>query len=454
MNLIHLLLLLTTSVSASQVEPNLRVSKRLMDAGVDQLVQEGLFKDGVVGILGPEQEEIWTYGKSDAHTFFEIGSITKSFTGILLGIAVVEDRVRLSDKVEAHIPDLRGTFAGTATLEQLATHMSGLPRNFCMEKGRPECPQNIDPENPYVKFEEADLYRFLRSFKPSENSPNQSYAQRYSNLGTMLLGNVLCHVYQKPFRKLLNEKILIPLEMKEMSTALLSAQPIPYFKGHNLALDPVAHFEFSDVAFPAGGLLGNAFDFMKWVKFLGNPDSSPLGKAVTLSITKLLGWDNKIEEESIWKNGGTFGFHSLVSINPKTRSVFFTFSNTEGGAVEELLKLTSNIPMTRFYGMAMSLAEKKSFTGGFEFAGPKEKPIERKVWISLSRSRLYLHDETPHGYGLLLPVGRDTFHLYDGFGRVPRTILSIDRDPAKRITGFTLIDGSEISAFKKVSAKK
>jgi CubicO group peptidase (beta-lactamase class C family) len=62
---------------------------------------------------------------------FEIGSVTKVFTALLLAIAVQRGEARLDDPVSEHLPDgsrvpRRGD--GEITLLDLATHTSGLPR--------------------------------------------------------------------------------------------------------------------------------------------------------------------------------------------------------------------------------------------------------------------------------------------------------------------------------------
>ena len=62
-----------------------------------------------------------------AETRFELGSITKTFTGLLLADAVERGELALDDQLADHLPELRGTAAGDVTLEQLATHRSGLP---------------------------------------------------------------------------------------------------------------------------------------------------------------------------------------------------------------------------------------------------------------------------------------------------------------------------------------
>lgn len=63
---------------------------------------------------------------ADADTAFEIGSVTKTFTGLLLAEAVERGEVALDDPIGAYL-ELGDAPAASATFEELATHRSGLP---------------------------------------------------------------------------------------------------------------------------------------------------------------------------------------------------------------------------------------------------------------------------------------------------------------------------------------
>ncbi len=122
----------------------------------------------VVGIIEPSGQRIVTYGKSgakdgrplDGDTVFQIGSVTKSFTGLLLADMVVRGEVKLDDPAAKYLPQgvsMPTTGAPNArpiTLHHLATHMSGLP----------SLPNNFDPygePNPLEAYTADNLYRFL-----------------------------------------------------------------------------------------------------------------------------------------------------------------------------------------------------------------------------------------------------------------------------------------------------
>ena len=146
----------------------------------------------VVGVIGPEGRRIVSYGRRavgdtaplDGDTVFEIGSVTKVFTSLLLADAVRRGEVALTDPVAKYLPakvtvPTRGDRA--ITLLDLATHTSALPR----------LPTNFAPKdaaNPYADYSVEQLYAFLSSVSAHARHRR---AYEYSNLGVGLLGHAL-----------------------------------------------------------------------------------------------------------------------------------------------------------------------------------------------------------------------------------------------------------------------
>jgi Beta-lactamase len=129
-----------------------------------------------VGVLW--QEERWTYARGrlrathaapvEANTIFEIGSITKVFTAILLADMVEQGFVRLDDPVQDHLPDMvRVPIRGRPmTLCDLATQTSGLPR---LPPGlfRRSLRRRHDP---YARVSEQDLREAVREHAGGEGT--------------------------------------------------------------------------------------------------------------------------------------------------------------------------------------------------------------------------------------------------------------------------------------------
>ncbi|MDQ3607277.1 MAG: beta-lactamase family protein, partial [Gemmatimonadota bacterium] len=228
-------------------------------------VESGRAPGIVVGILENGQRRYVAYGSAgpgrgplDEHTLFEIGSISKTFTGLLLADAVVRGEVRLDQPVVELLP------AGTViparadrpiTLEQLATHRSGLPR----------LPTNMAPANPadpYADYDEARLYAFLAAYTPPR-SPGDS--AEYSNLGAGLLGHALVRRSGAPsWGALVERRTTGPLGMRETFVDVPPAAIERLAAGHDAGMDTVPPWHL-DVLAGAGALRSTAADMLTYL---------------------------------------------------------------------------------------------------------------------------------------------------------------------------------------------
>ena len=181
----------------------------------------------VIGVVDSEGERVIPYGvvgddstPATGDTRFEVGSVTKIFTSLLLAQMVESGDVRLDDPIARYLPDsvkAPGYRGREITLRELATHSSGLPR----------LPTNIAPANmadPYADYTATRLHDFLDSYE-LPRAPDSSY--EYSNLGAGLLGYLLARHAGKPFADLLEEKILQPLGMDDSYVAELGFHASP-----------------------------------------------------------------------------------------------------------------------------------------------------------------------------------------------------------------------------------
>lgn len=128
----------------------------------------------LVGVLTPEGRSFASYGgvskggaRPNAETMFEIGSITKVFTALLLAEMVERGEVAIDDPVAKYLPDtvnVPSRNGRAITLADLTTHTSGLPR----------VPSNMDStslDNPYADYDAAKLYSFLSGYTLPEPRP-------------------------------------------------------------------------------------------------------------------------------------------------------------------------------------------------------------------------------------------------------------------------------------------
>ncbi|MBN1535745.1 MAG: beta-lactamase family protein [Anaerolineales bacterium] len=161
-------------------------------AMVRENVDNGLNVGMVVGIVAPCGSEFYSYGTTtlsgdkpvDKNTIFDIGSIGKVFTAILLADMVEGGEVSFDDPIEKYLPEneIVPTYNGhSITLLDLASHTSGLPN----------VPDNFNPAdefNPYADYTVEQMYSALKAIKLKQ-TPGEKY--EYSNFGMGLLGHIL-----------------------------------------------------------------------------------------------------------------------------------------------------------------------------------------------------------------------------------------------------------------------
>lgn len=141
--------------------------------------------------------------RPDANSLVRLCSVSKIFAGELLTELANEGKVRLSDPLQRYAPPKRivpkGAGGAQITLEELATHTSGLPREV----------SSYPANTPHFTFpDESFRWRWL---------PNQRLLYRpgtaavYSNVGFDLLGDALASATHRPYAQLLSERIVRPL---------------------------------------------------------------------------------------------------------------------------------------------------------------------------------------------------------------------------------------------------
>lgn len=256
----------------------------------------------------------------DQSGLFELGSITKTFTALLLADASLRGELRLDDPLEP-VLDLQLRDKGGQPLRwiDLATHRSGLPR----------LPANLLPrrnDDPYADYGWADMQIFLRGWQPTR-AREERY--EYSNLGYGLLGQALALRSGKPFEALLGERVLRPLKLESM---VLAPPPGALLaQGHDAAGKPVAAWRFQPAMAGAGALLGSARDLAAYARAaLGQTPGRPLAEAFALCLRSHaegirpvnpigLAWNlAPLNGRTVFNHdGGTGGFSSSLWLDPQ-----------------------------------------------------------------------------------------------------------------------------------------
>ncbi len=213
----------------------------------------------------------------DADTLFEIGSISKTFTALLLADAVVRGEVGLDNPAETWLPEgtrLRDTQGAPIRLLDLATHRSGLPRS-------PTTPAWYDRVDPFARYGAADLTRYLSTWT-AEVPRDSRYG--YSNLGLGLLGWLLAERARQPFADLLRERVLVPLGLSDVHVGLPASERERMSQPHRADGSPAPRVDFGVLA-PAAGLVASPAALARYARAaLGLVDGEPLAAAFALCL--------------------------------------------------------------------------------------------------------------------------------------------------------------------------
>src|SRR5215472_2983980 len=235
----------------------------------------------VVGVIEPDGRRVVAHGNLakgdprtvDADTIFEIGSISKVFTSLVLADMVNRKEVALDDPASKYLPEnvkMPERSGKSITLLDLSTHTSGLPPlpgNF----------QSKDPRDLYSNYSVDDLYQFLSSYTLPRD-PGREF--EYSNLGAGLLGHLLARRAGTDYESLIRSRIARPLGMPVTGITLSSSMNQRMATGHNAMLAPVANSYLPAPLAGAGALRSSANDMLMYLEALLGYRESPLGPAL------------------------------------------------------------------------------------------------------------------------------------------------------------------------------
>jgi serine-type D-Ala-D-Ala carboxypeptidase/endopeptidase len=332
---------LAPALAASQPPPSDAEVLQMMAARVD-LQKQGT---GIVfGIARPDGDRILSYGtlgltdkrRMDGRTVFDVGSISKVLTALLLTDMAQHHEVAIDDPVAKYLPgvSIPSRDGRTITLADLATHTSGLPL-------RPTNLPAKDPANPYAGYTREDLFSFLSSYKLA-HTPGTTYD--YSNVGFGLLGVTLAERAKENFADLAVARITGPLGMSDTLIVPTDDMTKRAATGYDGDRNPVPHWDMG-VLSSAGGYRSTADNLLKLVDaFLGFHKSAlfPAMKAMTKTrrpggmnpaTAIALAWniDDADGHEIVWKNGSVGGYRTFIGFDRVARIGVVALINAQTG---------------------------------------------------------------------------------------------------------------------------
>lgn len=306
---------------------------REIEAMLEQRIDEE--KQGVALVLGMidgNKTRVVSHGMADMararpagpDTIFEIGSITKVFTSVLLADMAARGEVKLDDPVakylpkEVRVPTRNGR---EITLQDLATHRSGLPR-------MPANWQPRDHANPYVDYTVEQLYAFLSTHTLARDIGSEA---EYSNIGVGLLGHALALRARMSYEQLLRVRLLRPLGMRHTAVTLTPPMRARAATGYSAPGAPVPMWDIPALA-GAGAVRSSLNDMLKFLAAAMDSSKGPLAPAIrsALSAPLLPGWSTSTRYGSaiVHKDGGTGGFHSFIGFDAAQKTGVVVLSNS------------------------------------------------------------------------------------------------------------------------------
>jgi serine-type D-Ala-D-Ala carboxypeptidase/endopeptidase len=292
------------------------------------------------GVIDEKGRTVFAAGKigggreaaPDGDTVFEIGSVTKVFTSLLLADMVERGEVKLDDPIAKFLPpEVKAPAMGDRqiTLLDLSMQVSGLPRmptNF----------KPANPKNPYADYSAGKLFEFLNGYKLTR-APGEKY--EYSNLAVGLLGTVLARRVGMTYEALLKKRVLEPLGMTSTSVTLSDGQRRRLAPGHGPDLEPAPSWDLDALA-GAGGLRSTVNDMLKFLAANLEFTDTPLKAAMRRmraqkrpaqgpDVSIAMGWHVFTRYgEVYWHNGGTAGYSSQAGFEPRNKRGAVILSNT------------------------------------------------------------------------------------------------------------------------------
>jgi CubicO group peptidase (beta-lactamase class C family) len=305
----------------------------------------------VVGILSDGETTVHAWGTANLDTgealrtdaLFRVASISKVFTATLAMTLVDEGLLDLDAPVSRYLPDLRLTpddVQDRVTMRQLLSHGSGILGDYFVDHGQSE----------------SALETAIGHFGslPRLSDPGELWA--YCNSGFHLSGRVIETILATPFDRAMRERVFDPLGLERTCFFAHEAIVYPYAIGHDqIAPDSdehrVAPQGYPRNRFPAGGVISNAVDLLRFAGFHmsdGSVDGvqvltpetvaamhEPQRQAACWADAWGIGWDiREIGGTRVIAHGGSInGFKSQLTLVPSRNFAIVILTNSGRGDI-------------------------------------------------------------------------------------------------------------------------
>jgi D-alanyl-D-alanine-carboxypeptidase/D-alanyl-D-alanine-endopeptidase len=375
---------------------------------IEKRIANGVAPSMALALIDSSGTHYFNFGKTenggkevDENTIYEIGSISKVFTGILLAQQILDDDLKMDDKVNDLLPDsIRVPVMGEKeiTLGNLTDHTSGLPRD-------PGNLASANPNNPYADYTVEQMYEFISNYQPIRAVGSKF---EYSNIAQGLLGHLLAMNKNTSYEHLMVKTIANPLKMNDTRIEFTKRMKENLALGHSDG-KVVDNWDIPTLA-GAGAIRSSTTDMAKFISANLAYGNTPLLEAMELSH-KLrhkkaggiaMAWHIKKGENGdvIWHNGGTGGYRSFAGFVKETGKGVILLTNSSAAADDigfYLLDPGSELDKRKFASDAIELPESTLE----QYVGLYEMKPESIFTITKEGTRLFGH-----------VTGQERFEIY------------------------------------------
>lgn len=317
----------------------------------------------VIGVVQHGVRRVFAYGPVQKDSIFEIGSITKTFTGLILAQLVVQGKVQMNDPVRTLLPAgvVTKPNGPEITLLDLTTQHSGIPSN-------PDNLHPADPANPFADYGSQDLYAFLGK-RGVAHLPDTAYG--YSNTGVKLLAQALSVRAELAYPELLRQQITGPLGMTDTEISVGPSKKARIVQGHSAEHQPVPAWTFSDLP-GAGGLHSTADDMLAYLDAQLHPErlhaagvGASLPEAIRMThelrntanpgMHIAMNWFHADAGDYFQHGGRTGGFIAYAIFSPTRDFGVIVLCNTAGSQESFAVRLADHVAQRLAGQPALSL---------------------------------------------------------------------------------------------------
>lgn len=274
----------------------------------------------------------------DSTTIYEIGSISKTFTGVLFAHAILDKKLGLNDPVKKYLGDQYANLSYNGKdieLVHLANHSGRIhrvPFNLMSQPG-------YFVSNPYKNYSKEMVLDYLKTLQPDTFPGTKS---EYSNLGMGLLGIIEEKVYNKSYEELITEMICKPSGMNSTKITITASDSARFAKGYDGDGNPASYWDLGGLI-GAGGIRSTSHDMIKFAvaNMTETDEALKLSHQTTFNDSRntiALAWHKTITKkgnELVWHNGRTGGFSSFCGFIKSKDAAVVVLSNS-GNPVDQI----------------------------------------------------------------------------------------------------------------------